>query len=286
MSKVKISVSNLFVIMEMNYFKKFDKVLADCWRSCNYSDFIKWQNNAEKQNKIAATLPKLTQIKKYEQKHKLELNLENNVKKSQYQSNNNDMKKIRDESVKKVDMKLKKVNKEDSKILQKLLVETTNTNYGTLQENSAIKIFENKMNVKIISNQNKYNEKIGDEYGYEWYLVGKVDGITEKGHVLEIKNRVNKLFYTVRNYEKPQIMVYLYLSGKLTGYLMEQCKDGKTIQYDIKKVEYPPNYYKDKVLPYLNKFKRFFSEFMKNDEWKECVIDGNESKLYKLYLKY
>ena len=142
------------------------------------------------------------------------------------------------------------------------------------------------MNVKIISNQNKYNEKIGDEYGYEWYLVGKVDGITEKGHVLEIKNRVNKLFYTVRNYEKPQIMVYLYLSGKLTGYLMEQCKDGKTIQYDIKKVEYPPNYYKDKVLPYLNKFKRFFSEFMKNDELKELVIDGNESKLYKLYLKY
>ena len=288
MTSVKISVSNLFVIMEMNFFKKFDKVVADSWRSCNYADYKKWVTKAESQNKIPATLPEIQQIKKYEKKHNLNLKLEETVKKSQSQSNNKDMRKIRDESIIKVSKKLKNVNPDDNKRIEKLMIKTTNTNYGTLQENSGIKAFEKEKKLKVSSSQTRFNQFIGDEYGYEWILVGKVDGITSDGCVLEIKNRVKCLFHDLRSYEKPQLMVYLYLSGKSKGYMMEQCKDGNSVEYDIIELKYIENYFDELVLPKINKFKKFFANFMVNDTWKEWVIDGKESELYKQYqsIKY
>lgn len=284
MPKVNIAVSNLFVIMEMNFFKKFDKVVADCWRSCNYTDYQKWVKEAESQNKIPATLPEIQQIKKYEKKHNLNLGLVDTVKKSQSQSNNKDMRQVRDESLNKVSKKLKNINLEDNKRIEKLMVKATNTNYGTLQENSGISAFEKEKKMRVLSEQHKFNELLGQEFGYNWILVGKVDGITVDGSVLEIKNRVKCLFHDIRSYEKPQLMVYLYLSGKKKGYLMEQCKDGTSIEYNIMELNYIDNYFEEKVLPKLNKFKKFFANFMSNDIWKEWVIDGKESELYKEYL--
>ena len=42
MGKINFSVSNLFVIMNMNYFKKFDKVVFSVWRQFNRSDYQKF----------------------------------------------------------------------------------------------------------------------------------------------------------------------------------------------------------------------------------------------------
>ena len=50
-------------------------------------------------------------------------------------------------------------------------------------------------------------------HGY-WSIGGKVDGIAfeedNSKRILEIKNRVNKLFNVVRDYEKVQCYAYMY----------------------------------------------------------------------------
>ena len=42
-----------------------------------------------------------------------------------------------------------------------------------------------------------------------WFIGGKIDGLTENNILIEIKNRMYRLFKTLRNYEKVQIFSYM-----------------------------------------------------------------------------
>ena len=51
-------------------------------------------------------------------------------------------------------------------------------------------------------------------------LVGKIDGITDKEEIVEVKNRVKKHFNCLRGYEKPQIMTYMWMHKKINGFMI------------------------------------------------------------------
>ena len=46
-----------------------------------------------------------------------------------------------------------------------------------------------------------------------WSLGGRIDGINEEKTLIEIKNRVRRLFYKLRDYEKVQVFAYMYILG-------------------------------------------------------------------------
>ena len=76
------------------------------------------------------------------------------------------------------------------------------------------------INNKVIFDR-KYHKKELFHIEYDddidvWSLGGKIDGISTNINnnttkILEIKNRVNKLFKCVRNYEKVQCYAYMFL---------------------------------------------------------------------------
>lgn len=69
------------------------------------------------------------------------------------------------------------------------------------------------MTGNTIIKDNKYHKSMIYQTDiFSIFIGGKIDGFNnEDGSVIEIKNRVNKLFYNLRNYEKVQIMCYLHL---------------------------------------------------------------------------
>lgn len=91
-------------------------------------------------------------------------------------------------------------------------------------------------------NESKTAEKFNVEKDSTFYslplyrnvrLVGMIDGRKYKdGQIVEIKNRQNRLFGTVPEYENIQVQVYMKLTGVHKCKFIEQYKD-KTKEYEI-----------------------------------------------------
>ena len=73
---------------------------------------------------------------------------------------------------------------------------------------------ETKYNRKIIKDNIFRKRKLNDN----WYVGGKVDGITDNNEIIEIKNRMYKLFFKLRDYEKVQIYMYMFINNINKGY--------------------------------------------------------------------
>ena len=71
----------------------------------------------------------------------------------------------------------------------------------------------------------------------------------EKGEVVEIKNRVNKLFNELRSYEKPQIMSYMWMNKTNKGYMVENLRKKEGNSMNIIEVDYDVQ--SDEFISYL-----------------------------------
>ena len=87
---------------------------------------------------------------------------------------------------------------------------------GNIKENQNLNKTEKKFNINIGSRNTKMYEKILHtdlEKNYTVYLRGKVDGMNQDC-VVETKNRTNRLFNHIPNYEKIQLNCYMFLTDK------------------------------------------------------------------------
>jgi DNA mismatch repair ATPase MutS len=80
----------------------------------------------------------------------------------------------------------------------------------------------------IIKDNKYYKIKLFEIDDINVFIGGKIDGINETGSIIEVKNRVNKLFYELRSYEKVQIMCYMHLFKASEGHLVEALKKSNT----------------------------------------------------------
>lgn len=288
--KIKFSVSNLYVIMNLNYFKKFDKVIFDTWKKFNNEDYIKYSNiiknlkTDDNQSIIPKNLTSGQQIKKYEEKYNF--NISNEIKKCQNSLSTTEINKRKEEIINSIPEKIQKKEKEE---IKKLINDSSNTVFGTKNENNAIKQFEISKCCKVLEMQKCFyicainNHITNNNKKISLGLVGKIDGLTQNNEVIEIKNRVKKHFKILRNYEKPQIMTYLWMNNSKKGYLVENLKTQKEDNLHIIDVNYEDNYYENEILPHLKRYINFFNDFMENEEWKLDILKGEEEKIYKIY---
>lgn len=280
---MRFSVSNLFIIMGMNYFKKFDKVLLSVWKSHNLEDYIKYTEKIKE--KKPTIIPKHLSVKKqleqYQEKYKF------NIKKEIQTCQNSSSTKLIEKNKEKTIKSLPKIIKvEDKKHIEKLIIESSNTVFGIKNENNVIKVFETQQKCKVINSQNMSCIDIKCPNNGVITLVGKIDGITDNDEIIEVKNRVKKHFKTLRPYEKPQIMSYLWMHKKQKGYMVENLKiNNATCDINIISVNYETNYMENHVIPQLHRFHSFFLTFMQNEEWKYDLLEGKEEKLYNIFMQ-
>jgi len=113
-------------------------------------------------------------------------------------------------------------------------------------------------------------ERIEQEKNYpNYYLVGKIDGFSN-GTLIEIKNRVNRLFNTIPFYERIQILCYLYLLQEehplQQGTLVEQVRlrNNKHVQKRETIVQWDADYWNNTMLRHAVYFFDNFGKFQKD----------------------
>jgi hypothetical protein len=159
-----------------------------------------------------------------------------------------------------------------------------NKSHGTIKEDSAIVMFEAKYNVKLDTSQvyNKIQFKETDKYTY--FIGGKVDGFypgdsKTTPFVVEVKNRVKGLFNSLRDYEKTQIQIYIYMLNIEEARLVEKYRNAIRVTKVLKDVDYIDN-----IKTYLEIFIKNFERFIDSDSLKlKYLHSSNDQK--KVFLK-
>ena len=104
---------------------------------------------------------------------------------------------------------------------------------------------------------NSEKRKLNDN----WYVGGKVDGITDNNEIIEIKNRMYKLFFKLRDYEKTQVYGYLYIFNTQKAILLEKLKKKTDSKINIIEIEYKDVIF-EHIKSKLMKFCVFFDHFL------------------------
>ena len=287
--KINFSVSNLYVIMDMNYFNNFDKVLFHTWKAYDKEDYDKSSKRLDDLNKSSSKKQKIVrtnqsnfkQIQDFQKKY--DFKIKEKVIESQKSNNNTKINTINKDMIDNLPKNIPKVEIEQ---IKKLINNSTNTVYGCRNESTALEEFKKIKNCKTNDKQKKFEYKILEDENISFNLIGKVDAITDKNEVVEIKNRMKCLFKELRGYEKPQIMTYLYMNNSTNGYLVENYKKDTQNNINIIDICYEDNYFEEHILTALTKYYSFFKIFISNEEWKLDLLKGEESKLYKEFVSF
>jgi hypothetical protein len=118
---------------------------------------------------------------------------------------------------------------EDRKLVDDLLKRNLYTHYGNVHESKVLQYVRDTLGIPCREDPTFYKVQQGVCEGpwgsFPWYVGGKIDAIDEDRTLLiEIKNRVNRLFYRTPFYEQIQVQAYLHLLGLEQGILVECLK--------------------------------------------------------------
>lgn len=87
-----------------------------------------------------------------------------------------------------------------------------------------------KEGIRLETDDNYYEIEVFKSHSHRYKIVGRIDRIERNdinGDVtlIEIKNRMHRLFYKVKEYEYIQVQIYLFLTGLHRAKLVEQWND-------------------------------------------------------------
>lgn len=121
---------------------------------------------------------------------------------------------------KKID-KIIDTKKKDMKHVKEYVGGFINKQRGIKNEDKIIKKYENDKKTKVTNNNDcLYKKQLFTLKNHNFYVCGKIDGI-ENDELIEIKNRRNKLFTFMPDYEKVQVEIYLRLTNLKKGRLIQ-----------------------------------------------------------------
>jgi len=158
----------------------------------------------------------------------------------------------------------KDLGEEDKKEVRKIVEGYTNKRFGTIREINALDFYKEKYNVEVITKIDQRSKKILTIDGTELWIISRLDGMKMDGTVIEIKNRIYKLFDEVREYEWLQVQAYLNVYGLPKAELVEFLQNsGGTMK--INEVERDDTYWDEILLKILGNYFRVFLKIIKNE---------------------
>ncbi len=127
------------------------------------------------------------------------------------------------------DLKAVHLPEEDHRLVEDVLKRNLYTSYGNKNEQYVLDYIRANLGIRCREDPAFYKKQQGVCRGpwgsFPWYVGGKIDAIDdERTLLIEIKNRVNRLFFKVPFYEQVQVQAYLELLGLDTGVLVECLK--------------------------------------------------------------
>jgi len=267
---ITICATDLTVITGHNPYKSIDEIILKFWKRYYKSDYLEFVESLNAKN---------IKMKKEETDYEVvtRISKENNVylgnKLSQcFKSEDvSDLNKNKESIIKSIESKLSGDKKDE---FNKSLNSLTNTNFGIKYESKGGELYEEKTNNKIIKTSKYYKTElfqIPNEYNTldTWGIGGKIDGILlPENIIIEIKNRVKNLFYKLRDYEKVQCFVYMFLLESQATDLVEVLKDKNDNSLNIIRVDFDESFWEEEIMLRLEDFISDFYNFMEDPKRK------------------
>jgi len=193
------------------------------------------------------------------------------------------MKKETDDLVKKV-LETEKLSDNDKNLLLKAAEGYTNKTFGTIRETNVVDVYRNKMGVDVVTKLQARYKKVLEYEGNELWLISKIDAMKMDGTVLEIKNRMYKLFEEVREYEWLQVQAYLEVYNLEQAELVEFLKIGEG-EMKINKIDRDRKYWEEIVINDLNKYFKAFIKIIGDSKKIKKYLDLSETEQNEMIKK-
>jgi hypothetical protein len=261
-----LNISEIAIITGDNPYKTKRDYLIDFWKKNNKNDYDNYINL-------------IGFVKENDEDIVKRISCKNNIQLSTdilgciKSKNTCELNKMKKDILKKVD----NISEIEKKEITKSIINITNTNFGIKNENDISKIYESITGNKIIKDDKYRKIKIFSYNNFDIYIGGKIDGINENTKcIIEIKNRIHKLFYSLRDYEKVQIMSYIYLFNSSKGHLVEAHKKKDETNINIIEVEYDEQFMKY-IIHKIYIFIKFYYSFINDNDMKINLLKNDNN---------
>ena len=163
-----------------------------------------------------------------------------------------------------------KLDRSSVRVVDDALRKTSYTTYGNQQESTVFEYVRDTLGVDCVEDTTFYKVQAGvvdtPRGGVPWYIGGKIDGISaDRSLVIEIKNRVNRLFRRPPSYEMVQIQTYLELLGVDRGVLVECLRARGAVDVNVIPVTRNRDVWRDQYLPKLTGFVDFVGKIVHDE---------------------
>ena len=267
MSKnIFICASDLAVITGDNPYKDISEIILKYWKKHYKDSYLNCVANLTKSNKpIKKEETHFETINRISKENNL--NIQGDLTKCLKTSTINDLNTNKNTIFEKT---LSKLNDKQKKEFTDSINRATNTNFGIKYENKGVELYKEITNSNVNFDR-KYHKKELFEIEYDdiidvWCLGGKIDGIAIKNDdrkILEIKNRVNRLFNCVRDYEKVQCYAYMYLLDIPATDLAETLKADQSTM-NINTINFEEDYWNNHIEIKIEVFVDDFYNFLED----------------------
>lgn len=166
------------------------------------------------------------------------------------------------------------LEEEERQLVDAALKKNLYTAYGTRAEPEMLQHIRDVMCIPCHADPTFYKTRMGEVEGVPWFVGGKIDALSDDGHLLiEIKNRVNRLFYRAPAYEAVQVQTYLELLDVSQGALVECFKgDHGGVQTNVIPIARDKAFWKHEVVPKLKRFVTFLVRLLRDPALQDAFL--------------
>jgi hypothetical protein len=270
-----IYASELASLIGLNNFKSPSETLSRIWQKNFPLDYERiFKSLGESANPLVDNKTSFKKITKKYNKN-LEIDLEKCI-------DSKDVDKMMEKRKELMEV-CKDMDDKDRKKIEENIINLTNTGFGTKNESRSVHVYTQMTGVPVMNISNFYKRILMKSGDYNWYIGGKIDGICQDKTIIEVKNRMHKLFYNLREYEKIQTFSYMYILESNKSQLVETFMKGQQPEVNIIDIEFEQIYW-DYIYHRITQFVEYFNEFMKNETLKKKLLsEGVENFKINIY---
>lgn len=170
-----------------------------------------------------------------------------------------EVQKVFEQAKEKVNFDTKLSDTQKAEVIEHLRSQVYTT-HGTRSEDKTSDKVSADTGANLVKDNSFYNLEVTTINGRKFVICGKIDRIEERPDgsriLVEIKNRTNRLFRRVVEYEFIQVQVYLQMLGLVHARLVEQYNN-QVLSHDVDRDE---EIWANEIIPELRRFCAELSE--------------------------
>tara|TARA_Y100000590_G_scaffold354721_1_gene408100 strand:- start:1274 stop:2134 length:861 start_codon:yes stop_codon:yes gene_type:complete len=249
--KIFLYASEISIITGHNKFEKKSKVINRILNDYFPIEYKKITEILKSKDLELNPIDNKKYIESISKKYKIDL--DNSLNKTLNTNNITDLNKCKKELINNLEKELIKnnVSKEEKAEITKSVKSLANTNFGLKFENVGLQKYFKENKELIVESKTFFKKKIIENDQFEVYIGGRVDGLCYDYtgllyKIVEVKNRIYKLFYKLRDYEKIQCHIYMKLLDLNDTDLVECFKDDD-VKINVIEVKFDNLFYENEI---------------------------------------